>query len=111
MDENDEIVGTETGDATGLTATGLTETEQVVVSVWADVLKSEDIDADTDFFAAGGNSMTATLAVYRLRDWFSLDLPLMLIFESPTVAELALAIEKLIEEGSDDGPSDPGASP
>jgi acyl carrier protein len=105
MDGNDEIVGMETGEAAGLT-----ETERVVVSVWADVLKSEDIEADTDFFAAGGNSMTATLAVYRLRDWFGVDLPLMLIFESPTVGELASAIEKIIEEGSDDGPDDPGES-
>ncbi|HEY5986130.1 MAG TPA: phosphopantetheine-binding protein [Streptosporangiaceae bacterium] len=106
MDANDETVGMQTPETTGLT-----DTERVVASTWADVLKSEDIDADTDFFAAGGNSMTATLAIYRLRDWFGLDLPLMLIFESSTVAELARAIDELSEEGSDDGPGDPGASP
>lgn len=105
MHDDDETAGTQTREATGLT-----ETERVVASIWSGVLKSDDINADTDFFAAGGNSMTATLAVYRLRDWFGLDLPLMLIFESSTVAELARAIDELIEEGSDNGPGDPGAS-
>jgi acyl carrier protein len=39
--------------------------------------------------------MTATLATYRLRDEFGLELPLMLIFEHSTVAELARAIDEL----------------
>jgi acyl carrier protein len=105
MQENEETAGTQTRETTGMT-----ETERVVTSIWSGVLSSDDIDADTDFFAAGGNSMTATLAIYRLRDWFGIDLPLMLIFEFSTVAELARAIDELIEEGSDNGSGDPGTS-
>lgn len=46
--------------------------------------------------------MTATLAIYRLRDEFNIDLPLMLIFEHSTVGELADAIDEMLadEEGA-----------
>lgn len=73
-----------------------TDTERVVASYWCEVLKKDTFAADDDFFALGGNSMSATLVTYKLRDEFDLELPLMLIFECSTVAELAEAIDELV---------------
>ncbi len=70
----------------------LTDTAEAVAKIFTEVLKCDPLDVDADFFAAGGNSMTATLATYRLRDGFGVEVPLLLIFEYATATELAQAI-------------------
>jgi acyl carrier protein len=60
-----------------------------VLKIWSGVLKKDDIDPEDDFFTIGGNSMSATLTTYKLREAFDVELPLMLIFENPTATELA----------------------
>ncbi|MFI9723637.1 phosphopantetheine-binding protein [Streptomyces sp. NPDC052396] len=71
-----------------------TDTEKAVADAWAVVLKKDGFGPDEDFFAIGGNSMLATVVTYRLRERFGAELPLMLIFEHPTVTELAVAIDQ-----------------
>ncbi|CAM3746396.1 phosphopantetheine-binding protein [Kibdelosporangium persicum] len=85
-------------DATAVTGVD-TETEKTVAEIWVTVLKKNTFGADDDFFAVGGNSMLATLATYKLREKFEVELPLMLIFENPTITELAKAIEEHIASG------------
>jgi acyl carrier protein len=74
------------------------ETEATVLRIWSGVLKKDHIDPEDDFFTIGGNSMSATLATYKLREEFDVELPLMLIFENPTATELAKAIDELVAE-------------
>lgn len=69
-----------------------------VAKIFTDVLECDQLDVDADFFEAGGNSMTATLTTYRLRDEFEVEVPLLLIFEHSTATELAQAIEGLRDE-------------
>ncbi|MEV5508543.1 phosphopantetheine-binding protein [Streptomyces orinoci] len=73
-----------------------TETEKAVAEAWSVVLKKDGFGMDEDFFAIGGNSMLATVVTYRLRERFGVELPLLLIFEHPTVTELATAIDQII---------------
>jgi hypothetical protein len=75
-----------------------TATQKIVAETWSGVLEKEVRDAEDDFFEVGGNSMLATLATYQLRERFTLELPLMLIFENPTVGELAQAIDERVAE-------------
>ncbi len=69
------------------------EIEELVAQVWREVLKVEKVGVYDNFFDLGGHSLLATRVVARLRNNFSIDLPLRKLFESPTVAGLAEHID------------------
>ncbi|MFL6127089.1 amino acid adenylation domain-containing protein, partial [Actinophytocola sp.] len=73
-----------------------TDTEEVVAGIWASVLGREKVGVDDDFFGIGGHSLLATRAIARMRQVFAADLPLPLIFEHPTVAGTAAAVEEIV---------------
>jgi acyl-CoA synthetase (AMP-forming)/AMP-acid ligase II/NAD(P)-dependent dehydrogenase (short-subunit alcohol dehydrogenase family)/acyl carrier protein len=68
--------------------------ESQVVEIWKDVLGVGDVGIDDDFFGLGGDSITATQVVARLTDALQVDVPLRRIFDAPTVAGLAAAIDE-----------------
>ncbi|MFI5756581.1 amino acid adenylation domain-containing protein [Streptomyces sp. NPDC051569] len=72
-----------------------TETELLVAGVWADVLGVQDPDIHTSFFTLGGHSLLATKAIARLRTALDLDLPLVLLFDNPTIHTMARALDQL----------------
>jgi acyl carrier protein len=69
-----------------------TPVEQAIASIWGDLLRVERVGASDNFFDLGGHSLLATQVISRLREAFGLELPLRILFETPTVEELALAI-------------------
>jgi amino acid adenylation domain-containing protein/non-ribosomal peptide synthase protein (TIGR01720 family) len=66
--------------------------EEELASIWANVLKVERVGMNDDFFELGGHSLLATQIMSHVREAFDVDLPLRSLFESPTVANLALTI-------------------
>ena len=69
-----------------------TPTEQTLVAIWDEVLKLEKVGIHDNFFDLGGHSLLATQVMSRIRSAFSIDLPLRRMFESPTVAEIAVIV-------------------
>jgi amino acid adenylation domain-containing protein len=71
-----------------------TPTEAVLADMWAEVLGLERVGVRDNFFDLGGHSLLATQLVSRLRNTLQLELPVALLFEAPTVTQLADAIPK-----------------
>ena len=73
-----------------------TETEELVAEIWSELLELEKIGRFTNFFQLGGHSLLATQIIARLNQLLDLNLSIFLIFESPTVAQLASKIEDIL---------------
>ncbi|MBQ1075158.1 amino acid adenylation domain-containing protein [Micromonospora sp. C31] len=74
-----------------------TPLEEAVADIWATVLEVDRVGVHDDFFDLGGHSLLATRVLAHLRQSFDLDLPLRLLFEQTTVADLADAVHTAIE--------------
>src|SRR5690606_23053234 len=73
------------------------EVEEALASMWAEVLRRERVGIHDDFFAdLGGHSLLATQVISRVREAFGVEVPLRRLFEGPSVAKLAVAVEEAI---------------
>ncbi len=71
-----------------------TPIEEIVASTFAEVLGAERVGADDDFFALGGNSLLATQVAARIGTALDSRVSVRSLFEAPTVAALAVAVEQ-----------------
>ena len=76
-----------------------TPLEESLAELWRDLLGVERIGRDDDFFTLGGHSLLATRLTSRLRDRLQVEVPPQLVFQTPQLAALAEALERVRETG------------
>ncbi len=74
-----------------------TELEKQIFVEWQKLLGIEKIGINDNFFDLGGDSLIGTQLVSRMRKTFSVDIPLVSIFENATIKGIAELIEKKSE--------------
>nr|MDQ3957938.1 amino acid adenylation domain-containing protein [Actinomycetota bacterium] len=72
----------------------VTETENVLAEIWAEVLGVERVGRNDNFFDLGGHSLLGTQLVSRIRNRFAMEVPLRTLFEHPTVRGLAASLDE-----------------
>ncbi|MCA9945761.1 MAG: amino acid adenylation domain-containing protein, partial [Anaerolineales bacterium] len=72
-----------------------TPMEERLVNLWSNLLKVSHIGIHDNFFSLGGHSLLAVQLITALRQQLDKDVPLRLLFDAPTIAELARELQKL----------------
>ncbi|HLY69273.1 MAG TPA: amino acid adenylation domain-containing protein [Puia sp.] len=71
-----------------------TRNEEIVASIWTELLGVNDLSIDDDFFELGGHSVIAAQVMTRLEKETGVSMPLTTLFKSPVLEQLALLIDK-----------------
>ena len=67
--------------------------EELLVDVWARLLRVEQPGIRDNFFALGGHSLLAVQVIARIRQILGVEMPLRAMFDAPTIAEFAQRLE------------------
>jgi mycobactin peptide synthetase MbtE len=84
----------------GQTEPARTETERALAKVFAELLSTSDVGRLDDFFALGGDSILSVQLASRARA-VGLTVSPRMVFENPTVEQLAAAVDEARASGDD----------
>jgi len=76
-----------------------TPVEEVLASIWADVLSTELVGVRDNFFELGGHSLLATQVAARAREAFNIEVPVTYLFEQPSLEGFAALIDEAVTAG------------
>ena len=69
-----------------------TPLEAGLSEIWRETLGVERVGLDEDFFEIGGDSLSAVQMMTAIQQRLGVELPLQALFESPTIAQLAVGV-------------------
>ncbi|BAY09129.1 non-ribosomal peptide synthetase [Calothrix sp. NIES-2098] len=69
-------------------------TEEILATIWAQILGLERVGINDNFFELGGHSLLATQVISRLRQALKVEIALRSLFAHPTIAELAQVVDE-----------------
>ena len=72
--------------------------EEVIASMFSEVLGVSSVGPQDNFFDLGGHSLRATQLVSRVRDFLQVELPLPTFLQDPNVAAVASLVEHIATE-------------
>jgi acyl carrier protein len=70
------------------------ELQRAMAALWEQLLGIQPIGIHDNFFALGGHSLLGTRLMSRVREQFSVEMPLRSLFEQPTVAGLCQRVSE-----------------
>lgn len=73
----------------------LNELEETIANIWQKFLGVKQVGIYDNFFELGGHSLLATQVIAQMRLAIKMDLPLSILFDAPTIAEISQYIEKI----------------
>jgi amino acid adenylation domain-containing protein len=76
------------------------ELEETLAAIWAEVLKVDRIGVLDNFFELGGHSLMVAQVIARVRKYTGVEVPVRSLFQEPTVASLAAAVERARADGA-----------
>ncbi len=79
-----------------------TALETHLAKIWCEVLMLDRVGMTNDFFQLGGDSLLGTQITAKLRKQFGVDLPLRILFEHPTIRDLAEQLERFADERTEE---------
>lgn len=74
--------------------------EESLVAIWQELLGVSEIGVNDDFFELGGHSLIAVRLFARIKKVFSVEYPISVLFEAPTIAACAAMIAMSLPAGS-----------
>ena len=79
-----------------------TPVEEMLVGIWQELLRVERVGVTDNFFELGGHSLLLTQLASRIGEMFQVELPLRVLFITPTVDEItkAIAVRQVEQENS-----------
>ncbi|WP_344999496.1 condensation domain-containing protein, partial [Tsukamurella soli] len=83
-----------------------TRTEIAVARLYGELLAAGAVAAGDSFFGLGGHSLLATRLVALLRRDLGVTVPVAAVFDAPTVAELAAAVDRALDRAAEGGAPD-----
>jgi ubiquinone/menaquinone biosynthesis C-methylase UbiE/NAD(P)-dependent dehydrogenase (short-subunit alcohol dehydrogenase family)/acyl carrier protein len=88
-----------------------TDTERELSEIWGAQLGLQSVGIYDRFFDLGGHSLLAVQVASEIRDRFQIELPVLKLFQAPTIAELATLIEQALRAGQGAQPMPPTHPP
>ena len=70
-----------------------TPTEKILVDIWTQLFGVETIGINDNFFELGGHSLLVNQLIIKIFNALSINIPLITVFELPTIAQLAQRID------------------
>jgi acyl carrier protein len=72
--------------------------EMELAEIWSDVLGLDEVGINDSFFDLGGHSLLAIQVISQVIKKFRVEVPLKSLFQSPTVADMAIIIVQNLAE-------------
>jgi phthiocerol/phenolphthiocerol synthesis type-I polyketide synthase E len=81
------------------------ETERILAEIWGRQLGLSSVGIHDRFFDLGGHSLLAARVAAEICDRFQIELPVLKLFQVPSIGELAVLVEKAQAGEIDSGPA------
>ncbi len=73
-----------------------TQQEETLAVLWRQILNVTQVGIEDNFFELGGHSLSASKLMAVVNETFNVELPVLILFGAPTIAELAQRLEQAL---------------